>query len=100
MDTYDLITPISEFSRFWLERYWARAGPCCNPPVQTDRYTPRPKRNVILNVGRFFKGSHNKKHIPMIRAFRKLVESGLAGWSCTLWEAWRAAKSTPTTWSA
>jgi len=47
-----------------------QGGPVLYPPVQTDRYTPRPKRNVILNVGRFFKGSHNKKHIPMIRAFR------------------------------
>ena len=44
-------------------------------------YDPtRPKRNVILNVGRFFSGSHNKKHGVMIDAFKKLCDGGLKGW--------------------
>jgi len=46
-----------------------------------DCYDPtRPKKNVILNVGRFFSGSHNKKHVVMIDAFKRLCDKGLKGW--------------------
>lgn len=81
VDSYDLITPISEYVQKWLNIYWGKRGEILYPPVDVDVYDPtRPKRNVILNVGRFFSGSHNKKHVVMIEAFKRLFDKGLRGW--------------------
>jgi glycosyltransferase involved in cell wall biosynthesis len=35
-------------------------------------------------VGRFFAGQHNKRHLAMIAAFRRLVDGGLHGWELRL----------------
>ena len=85
--TYDEILPISEFSDEWLERYWdVRGTGILYPPVDVGSITPRPDRDrVILGVGRFFEGSHNKKHDEMIRTFGELVREGaLPGWELHL----------------
>lgn len=80
LDTYDSICAISEFSRTWIRRYWRRDSGLLYPPVDVAAVNPGPKRNVILTVGRFFAGSHNKKHIPMIRTFKRMIGNGLDGW--------------------
>jgi glycosyltransferase involved in cell wall biosynthesis len=85
--TYDEILPISEFSDEWLERYWdVRGTGVLYPPVDVGSITPRDDRDrVILGVGRFFDGSHNKKHDEMIRTFGELVREGaLPGWELHL----------------
>ncbi|MGE5619842.1 MAG: glycosyltransferase [Sphingomonadaceae bacterium] len=85
VDNYDLICPISAFSQKWLDIYWGKKGEILYPPVDVDVYTPSPvRKNVILNVGRFFSGSHNKKHIVMIEAFKRLCRRGLKGWELHL----------------
>jgi glycosyltransferase involved in cell wall biosynthesis len=85
LDTYDAILPISEFSAQWLERYWGKRGTILYPPVDVAQYTPRAERRpTIVAVGRFFRGSHEKKQHVMIRVFRRLVEQGLAGWELHL----------------
>jgi glycosyltransferase involved in cell wall biosynthesis len=85
VDSYDLITPISRYVQKWLEIYWGKRGEILYPPVDVDVYDPtRPKKNIILNVGRFFSGSHNKKHDVMIEAFKRLCHKGLAGWELHL----------------
>jgi glycosyltransferase involved in cell wall biosynthesis len=38
----------------------------------------------ILSVGRFFAGQHNKRHLAMIAAFRRLIDGGLRGWDLHL----------------
>ncbi len=81
VDSYDLITPISQYVQKWLEIYWGKRGEILYPPVDVESYDPtREKKNIILNVGRFFSGSHNKKHIVMIEAFKRLCRKGLKGW--------------------
>lgn len=81
VDSYDLITPISLFVQKWLHIYWGKKGEVLYPPTDVEVYDPtKPKRNVILNVGRFFSGSHNKKHLVMIEAFKRMCRKGLAGW--------------------
>src|SRR5205823_12690618 len=83
--TYDTIWTISEFANRWLERYWGYKGIILYPPVDVERYAPAAQRRpIILGVGRFFEGSHNKKHDAMIRAFRDLVRGGLTGWELHL----------------
>jgi len=81
VDSYHLICPISVFVQRWLQIYWGKEGEILYPPVDVDAYSAdREKKNIILNVGRFFSGSHNKKHLPMIQAFKQLCRNGLQGW--------------------
>jgi glycosyltransferase involved in cell wall biosynthesis len=85
VDSYDLICPISSFVQRWLGIYWGKTGEILFPPVDTGVYDPtREKRSVILNVGRFFSGSHNKKHLVMVEAFKRLCRKGLKGWELHL----------------
>jgi len=79
--SYARIWANSEYTRRWVARYWDRAAsvlyPPCDPICQSR---PAAKRNLILSVGRFFAGSHSKKHIPMIRAFKSMCDAGFSGW--------------------
>lgn len=84
IDSYDIIWAISEFTHHWIQRYWQRPSAILYPPVDVEQFQPRGKRNQILSVGRFFFGSHNKKHLVMIRAFKEMVAGGLAGWELHL----------------
>ena len=85
VDSYDLICPISSFVQKWLNVYWGKTGEILYPPVDVEVYDPgREKKNVILNVGRFFSGSHNKKHLVLIEAFKRLCREGLEGWELHL----------------
>ena len=81
LDTYDVILPISRFSASWLQRYWGRGGEILYPPVDVAQFVPRAeRRQVILGVGRFFRGEgHAKRHDAMIRTFRELVAGGAHG---------------------
>jgi len=80
MVTYDSLWAISEYTRQWIETYWGIESPILYPPVDVEKFTPKPKKNQILNVGRFFAGDHNKKHLVMIAAFKEMVDAGLKGW--------------------
>jgi len=80
VDTYDAIWGISEFSRYWIERYWQKQCAILTPPVSVEDFIPLEKKNQILSVGRFFSGSHNKKHLVMVKVFKEMVDEGLIGW--------------------
>jgi glycosyltransferase involved in cell wall biosynthesis len=81
VDTYNAIWANSEYTKSWIKRYWDRESDVLYPPVDVDRFRPSTKRHQILTVGRFFSGSHNKKHLEMVAAFRQMVDQGLEGWS-------------------
>jgi glycosyltransferase involved in cell wall biosynthesis len=72
VDTYRAIWAISEFSQKWIWRYWKRHSEIITPPVNVEDFRSGEKRKAILSVGRFFTGSHNKKHLEMITAFKEL----------------------------
>ena len=80
VDTYDAIWGISEFSRYWIEQYWHKQCEILTPPVNVEDFQPLEKKNQILSVGRFFAGSHNKKHLVMVNAFKEMIDTGLRGW--------------------
>ena len=84
LDTYDLICPISDYSRKWMKTYWQRDGPLLYPPVDTSWAQPRAKSQSILSVGRFFRGSHEKKHGVLIDQFKQMCRTGLQGWTLRL----------------
>jgi glycosyltransferase involved in cell wall biosynthesis len=52
--------------------------------VDVDLYPPRVKRPIILSVGRFFVGRHEKRHALMIDAFRECLRRGFEGWELHL----------------
>jgi glycosyltransferase involved in cell wall biosynthesis len=84
LDTYHAIWSISEFTTKWIWRYWKRDSSILYPPVNVESYTAGEKRPQILNVGRFFAGNHNKKHLAMVAAFKQMVDQGLTGWTLHL----------------
>jgi len=84
LDTYDLICANSQFTRRWIRRYWRHDSAVLYPPIDVDAFAPLPKRDIILSVGRFFAGSHNKKHLTMIQAFKRMVDQELSGWQLHL----------------
>lgn len=77
---YDQVLAISRFTQYWIDRRWTVPSEIIFPPVDTSCFWSGTKRPIILSVGRFFAGSHNKKHLPMIEAFRALYDAGLRGW--------------------
>lgn len=68
---YDAIIANSEYSRRWVMHYWRRDSQVLYPPI--EMLEPGAKQNIILHVGRFFVGGHNKKHDVLIDAFRALL---------------------------
>lgn len=68
---YDAIFANSEYTRRWVRHYWHRDSLVLHPPI--EMLPPLQKENIILHVGRFFIGGHNKKHDVMIDAFRELL---------------------------
>ncbi|MDE2867491.1 MAG: glycosyltransferase [Chloroflexota bacterium] len=84
LETYDMICPISEYSRAWMEVYWGCSGPLLYPPVDTSWARPRTKTRTILSVGRFFRGTHEKKHGVMIDQFIRMCRDGLQDWTLLL----------------
>lgn len=88
LNTYDAILPISAFSAEWLARYWGQRErvSILYPPVDVHLFTPRAdRRHVILGIGRFQKGGHEKKQLEMIKLFRRMAREGLVdGWELHL----------------
>lgn len=78
--SYHTTLAISQFTQQWITRRWHRSSTLLYPAVALD--APRMlKKQRIVSVGRFFPGSHNKQHLPMIEAFRALCDAGLRGWA-------------------
>ena len=78
--SYDLLLANSRFTQEWITRRWGLRSEVLYPPVDLANLAPGPKQPRILSVGRFFAGSHNKKHLPMVEGFRALYDAGLRGW--------------------
>jgi glycosyltransferase involved in cell wall biosynthesis len=87
VSSYDDVWTVSDFVEHWTRRYWGIESSLINPPVDVEgiqRVGHVPKENIILNVGRFFQGHHNKKHLEMVKAFQHMVDDGLSGWTLVL----------------
>ncbi|MBI2410413.1 MAG: glycosyltransferase [Candidatus Kerfeldbacteria bacterium] len=78
LDAYDFIMVNSEYTQRWLKKLWNADSSIVYPVIDTEVfYAPSaPKKKMIISVGRFFEGSHNKKHLAMIRTFKKMYLAG------------------------
>ncbi len=80
LQTYQLVLVYSRYVQAWAQRYYRAGLPVriLPPPVATHAFRPAPKENLILGVGRFFVGTHNKKQLELIRIFKTLYQTQLA----------------------
>lgn len=77
--SYDTHIAISQYTNHWLQKRWGVTGQILTPPIDVARFQPPPgneKQKIILSVGRFFAGGHNKKHLEMLRVFRGMYDRG------------------------
>jgi len=85
LEAHDLLVYNSEFTRSATESHWhpGTPGVVVHPPVEMASSAPSgAKEALILSVGRFFLGAHNKKRSMMIEAFRRLMQGGLTARLC------------------
>lgn len=72
--TYDRIVVYSHFVQRLAQNYYHKPAVVLYPPVDLTMFAPLAKKKVILSVGRFFVGTHNKKQLEMIQAFKTLID--------------------------
>lgn len=77
LSRYDRVISISEFTSKWIQKRWNLSYVELPPPVDTETFSFKDpqKQKLILSVGRFFAGGHNKKHKEIAEAFLKLKAS-------------------------
>lgn len=82
--TYGALIANSRFTQTWIRTWWSADSQVLYPPVSMQ--TRGEKEQIILNVGRFFPAheGHSKKQLELVRAFRRLVDGGLEGWTLRL----------------
>ena len=82
MNSYQLKTAISEFSRRWTQKRWRVDSEVVYPPVDTT-FRRVEKERIILSVGRFaIEGEgHTKKQEEMLLTFRRMKESTSIDWN-------------------
>ncbi len=81
---YDLFIANSDYTKYYTKKFLAVDSKVLYPPIDTNIFYPsKNKKNYIISVGRFFFGSHNKKHLEMIKTFKKMYDSNeqlFKGW--------------------
>ncbi len=75
LQTYQGIVAISRYSQQWIYKLWKKESILLFPPVDTHAFSAKPKKKIILTVGRFFPEHHNKKQREMAAVFRELCRS-------------------------
>jgi glycosyltransferase involved in cell wall biosynthesis len=72
--TYDKIIANSFFTKKYAERWYQKEVTVLYPPIDTEAFHPPQKRNIILNVGRFFVGAHCKNQKDTIQVIKNLFD--------------------------
>jgi glycosyltransferase involved in cell wall biosynthesis len=88
MKKYDTVFANSEYTKFWIKKYWHKEAQVLYPPVdlifKKNKINFENKKNYICSVGRFFTKGHGKKQEIMIEAFKQLCNQGLKNWELHL----------------
>ena len=81
MESYQVKTAISDFSRTWTKKLWGIDCQIVYPPVDTD-FRRQEKRKTILSVGRFAipGDGHQKNQEQMLLTFQQLRDNGVTDW--------------------
>jgi glycosyltransferase involved in cell wall biosynthesis len=78
-DSYQHKLSISAYTRKWTKAFWGIDSDVLYPPVDT-RFTPAPKANLVLSVGRFSTQSHSKRQVEMMTTYRDMKRTSLKDW--------------------
>jgi O-antigen biosynthesis protein len=79
LKSYDIFLSISQYTQKWVDEYWKVNSFVLYPPVKTKGVSINShKENIIIHVGRFFAGGHNKKQDIMLKTFIELYDKGWA----------------------
>lgn len=84
--SYDVVVSNSEFTQGFVQEWWGLdESPVLYPPVHL-REPASGKTQTIAAVGRFFEkdAGHSKKQLELVKAFRRLLATGVEGWSLEL----------------
>ena len=77
--SYDIFLSISQYTQKWVDKYWDVNSHVLYPPVKpVKKSINQNKDNIILHVGRFFAGGHNKKQDVMVKTFMEMYDKGWA----------------------
>jgi glycosyltransferase involved in cell wall biosynthesis len=78
LDTYNVFFTNSNFTKKWTKKYWGKNSLVLYPPVDIEKlqFQNIKKKNIILNVGRFFVGGHSKRQDVLLDAFIKMYKTG------------------------
>lgn len=86
--SFDFILYNSHFTAQVVDANWSPGIPSAvlHPPIDVPATGPRweEKSNLILSVGRFFVGGHEKRHAVLIHAFRRFCERAPGHWELHL----------------
>ncbi len=68
----------SHYTRKWIEAYWKSDSHVVYPSVEISQSgdVSLKREKIILHVGRFFRGGHNKKQAELAVVFAELKHSG------------------------
>jgi len=75
LDNYQIFLSNSNFTKKWTKKYWGKDSKILYPPVDTAHFKSGEKKNMILNVGRFFVGGHSKRQDILVSTFKKLIDN-------------------------
>jgi len=75
LSSYDKFIANSNFTKYWIKKYWDKESTVIYPPIETKKFKPGKKRNMILNVGRFFVGGHSKRQDVLVEVFKSMVDN-------------------------
>jgi len=79
LKSYDIFLSISQYTQKWVDEYWKVNSFVLYPPIKTKSVSINlHKENIIIHVGRFFAGGHNKKQDIMLKTFIELHDKGWA----------------------
>ena len=79
LSSYEMFLSISQYTQKWVDHYWDVNSYVLYPPVKSEKKSINwNKDNIIINVGRFFAGGHNKKQDVMVKAFVDMYDKGWA----------------------
>lgn len=80
----DKIICNSEFTKKVVDSEYGVESVVVYPPVDTSRIKSKRKEDVILFVGRFSRLKQSKNQDVLVKAFKKLFDSGMDGWKLVL----------------
>lgn len=74
----------SKFTKSFVDKEYGVNSEVVYPPVDIDSFKPKRKKNIILSVGRFSQLTQAKRQDVLVRAFKKIFNSGYKDWELIL----------------